>query len=153
MSDEIEDQGKSQKTEKQEGNSLAPQLRPYHFKPGQSGNPAGRPKGRSLLSRILEVINDDKEGAEVALAFIEQLKRGSFPHHKEIIERQEGKVPEKVELQADVNGRGEIEIMAGAGVVNEIMADALRRRKESGIEDEKTAAGQDDKSPSLPSGD
>lgn len=27
----------------------APQLKPYHFKPGQSGNPAGKPKG--LLTR------------------------------------------------------------------------------------------------------
>jgi len=26
----------------------APQLKPFHFKPGQSGNPKGRPKGKSV---------------------------------------------------------------------------------------------------------
>ena len=32
-------------------------LRPYQFKPGQSGNPNGRPKGRSITSILRELLD------------------------------------------------------------------------------------------------
>ncbi len=37
--------------------SAAPQLKPYHWKPGQTGNPTGRP--RKLLKRIDEMFFAD----------------------------------------------------------------------------------------------
>lgn len=38
------------------------------FKPGQSGNPAGRPKGKSLSSTIQDMLDDEK--------FIERISQG-----------------------------------------------------------------------------
>lgn len=82
------------------------------FKPGQSGNPGGKPKGtRSLLrairAKLVERLKDAEEGEEdgydrAAGAFVAALLNGSFQHAKELIEREEGKVPDRTELQATV---------------------------------------------------
>lgn len=62
---------------------------------GVSGNPGGRPKGASLLAEIQLLLSgkDGKERRASAKAFVEELKRGSIQHAKEIIEREEGSVP------------------------------------------------------------
>jgi hypothetical protein len=66
------------------------------FRPGQSGNPGGRPKGKTMLTRIREILTDEPDEAEaIARAFIECCKRGSWAHIKELIDREAGKVPER----------------------------------------------------------
>lgn len=69
------------------------------WKPGQSGNPAGRPKKKTLMEEIREQLR--AEGAatsleDVAKKYIAMMKKGSFAHLKEYIEREEGKVPDRV---------------------------------------------------------
>jgi hypothetical protein len=68
----------------------------HRFKPGESGNPGGRPRGRTLYAVLHEILEDDAELEEVARAFLAQMKKGSFPHLKEVIDREEGKVPDRV---------------------------------------------------------
>jgi hypothetical protein len=52
----------------------SPQLRKYHFKPGQSGNPAGRPRGsRSKISEaFIAALNEDF--AQHGVAVIERVR-------------------------------------------------------------------------------
>ena len=73
---------------------------------GEVRNPKGRPPGPTVLTQIkalLELKDPDDEkgrtyGHSVAMALIKQAKNGSFIHTKEIIDRQEGKVAQKVEV-------------------------------------------------------
>lgn len=70
----------------------------HRFKPGQSGNPGGRPKGRTLLSVVREILAKEGEKGLTAAArgYAKQMKRGNFAHLKEYIEREEGKVPDRI---------------------------------------------------------
>lgn len=82
-------------TEKQLKNSKkAPQLAPYQFKPGQSGNPKGRPKGKSL-----------KEYSRDLLAAMTEEERQEFlkgiPKDK-IWEMAEGKAPQTLDQHMKV---------------------------------------------------
>jgi hypothetical protein len=80
------------------------------FMPGQSGNPGGRPSGRTLTSIIREVLDSKTikgkplpEGRTVAdvLAevFIAEALKGKFPFAKEVIDRADGKVPDRHEVE------------------------------------------------------
>jgi hypothetical protein len=83
---------------------------PAWLKPIQRGevrNPKGiRPPGPTVLTQIKALLEqkdpDDEKGRtyghSVAMALIKQAKNGSFIHTKEIIDRQEGKVAQKVEV-------------------------------------------------------
>jgi hypothetical protein len=71
------------------------------FKKGQSGNPKGRPKGESLTTKLRRVLDegDPKHGskAEALIAVaVSAARRGDFRFFKEIIDRMDGKVPERI---------------------------------------------------------
>lgn len=79
--------------------AVPPEIRPHVFKPGQSGNPGGRPK---KLTRHLERLLDqkDEKGRTYAERLVESVVKRAIKRSdsalKEIWERTEGKVPQAV---------------------------------------------------------
>jgi len=88
-------------------------IEPYSFKPGQSGNPNGRPKGvpnaRTRLQRLLLLTQDMKnpvtgemEGFTVAeqmdLAQIIAARKGDTRAYNAIMDRLEGKPQQSVDM-------------------------------------------------------
>lgn len=81
------------------------------FMPGQSGNPSGGPKGRSLTARLRALLEKGEingkpipGGKQVADLVVEGLLKGAIKgdvrHQTEVWNRVEGKVPDR--LVADV---------------------------------------------------
>ena len=70
------------------------------FKPGQSGNPGGRPKTkpfRDALRRAVEAAGDDTQRLDmVALALYSKALEGDVSAIKEVADRLDGKVPQGI---------------------------------------------------------
>jgi hypothetical protein len=71
----------------------------HRFKPGQSGNPGGRSKGRSITAAINKLLEQEHQGKSIAALIAERLVKdalqGKFPQAKEILDRSDGRVTEK----------------------------------------------------------
>lgn len=96
----------------------APWLAPYHFQPGQSGNPAGKPKGAlsltKTLNNLLAVTKQCKDPLSelhgeyphaylVAAALINAAEAGDVQAAKTIFERIEGKAAQQSEADLPIN--------------------------------------------------
>lgn len=85
--------------EKQQNISkVPPQLRDHVFRPGQSGNPKGRPRGNTITERLRKVVEQDDDGRiadELVKAATEAAKAGDFRFWNAIVERLDGKVSDK----------------------------------------------------------
>lgn len=69
------------------------------FKPGQSGNPKGRPKGRVSLTAIVREMlaaNDGEKAKAICAATVEKAEDGDDKHLREIWNRVDGKVPDRI---------------------------------------------------------
>jgi len=77
-------------------------LRP--FKPGQSGNPKGRPKGSGITDRLKKLLEkeDGKIADALAQSIISAALRGDYRFVKEILDRVEGKVTDKLDIDGEV---------------------------------------------------
>jgi hypothetical protein len=81
--------------------------KPHRFKKGQSGNPSGRPKSKTLSdaykSKLEELIPNDPEGrtwAEIiAEAQIRDAVRGNVQAAREIADRTEGRARQAIEFE------------------------------------------------------
>lgn len=75
------------------------------FKPGVSGNPAGRPKGVSIAGAILRNLSE-ADADEIAKAWIRDAIRGKLRHHsrESLIDRTDGKVPNRIGGVLDDDG-------------------------------------------------
>jgi hypothetical protein len=81
-------------------------LVPTQFPKGVSGNPAGRPKRKTVSEYFADILASGRvEGVEIAdgscgaehlaLAIFREACGGKFPFAKEILDRTEGKVPDR----------------------------------------------------------
>jgi len=74
--------------------SQADRIRPYQWKPGQSGNPNGRPKGESLTAKLRRVLETEHNGRAIADLIAERIVKealsGKFPFAKELLDRLDG---------------------------------------------------------------
>jgi len=77
----------------------APWLQPWHFKPGQSGNPSGRP--RKITNEMERLAKRKKEAKALARAMFDQAQDTESPRSVAaanlILERVEGPIVQKVE--------------------------------------------------------
>lgn len=91
--------------------TLIKQTEATRFKPGQSGNPSGKPKTKhitDILGKLLDA--EASEGKTNAEAIAEELiklvkdakQRGYAPMLKELLDRVEGKVPDTHKIESDV---------------------------------------------------
>lgn len=87
---------------------------PVHsrFQPGQSGNPGGRAKGRTLTSILREVLESNTLGGKpipqgrtvadmLGDVIIKEALKGKFTFAKEVLDRMDGKVPDRVDLTSN----------------------------------------------------
>lgn len=84
----------------------APQLDPYKFKPGQSGNPSGRPKKKPVTEMYERILSDPKNLAAIEDATVRALLRGNMAmvlQLREMTDRVEGKVTQPIEANVTVN--------------------------------------------------
>src|SRR4051794_29694595 len=106
--------------EEQGANRVGPGNPPaeFRFKPGQSGNPKGRPPGRSFtaaLNRMLEShqigdtpMPDGKTVAEMVVkVWLCKVLGGDFQFFKELLDRTEGKVADRVGVREQARTPGE----------------------------------------------
>lgn len=72
----------------------------YRIKKGEVLNPKGRPKGRSLHDRLRAILDDPENGEriveELVMTAINAANDGDFRFWKEIVERIDGKVPQRL---------------------------------------------------------
>lgn len=72
-----------------------PNLKP--FVPGQSGNPSGKRKGAvSITAAIRRQLADGDDAESIATALIRGARAGDIRHIVEILNRIDGKVPDKL---------------------------------------------------------
>lgn len=110
MSDD--DQAITESTRK----TVPPGLTPW--KPGQSGNPGGRPKGVSLATKIMELLTP--EAAERIIQGLIERSVTDDVALKTLIERTDGKVPTRIAgLQDDDGTEKPILIIERAAPANE----------------------------------
>ena len=86
--------------------ALTPAMVANKWKKGQpSPNPKGRPKGsldvwarirQTLQQRVKQGEHKGKEFLDlVAIAFVKEVVKGKWPQMKELLDREEGKVPDR----------------------------------------------------------
>ena len=89
------------------------------FQPGKSGNPGGRPRGKSLTSKIRELLDlAEMEGVTVpsgkvvgdviAAVIVKAAAGGSLPFVQIVLDRTEGKVPDSLKFD-DVTDKRTLE--------------------------------------------
>ncbi len=85
-------------------------IKPHEWQPGVSGNPGGRPKRKPFLEAIEKWITENPDDVPGAIkAAFAQSKKGSIAHLRELMDRVDGPVTQKVEHSGSVELVHEIE--------------------------------------------
>ena len=72
------------------------------WKPGQSGNPGGRPKKKPLTEALEKIYSDPEECMAAARALAKKARAGSITHFQEAANRLEGRVSDTDESRGNV---------------------------------------------------
>jgi Family of unknown function (DUF5681) len=87
----------------------AAHLKDHRWTKGKSGNPGGRPKGKSVTAALRALAESEHNGRPVAELLAEQLMKqalsGKFPFAKEVLERLDGKVADTHKLEGTTGQR------------------------------------------------
>ena len=83
------------------GKAERPWLKQHQFKPGQSGNPGGRPKGSvSIEAELRKRLAEGEEGEKIVQALVSQaLKqalKGDYKFFNMILERIDGRIADRL---------------------------------------------------------
>ena len=70
------------------------------WKPGQSGNPAGRPKSKPFKDALQAILDNPEQLAKTAAALVARSHTGDVGAIKEIADRLDGKVTDTLETNA-----------------------------------------------------
>lgn len=86
----------------------------HQFKPGQSGNPNGRPKKLPRLDDLLsDIMGEEKDGITAAEAILKRLRQmatqGNIKAAEMLLDRSYGKARQPVELPGKDGGAIKIE--------------------------------------------
>lgn len=84
--------------------SPAAHLKGHQFQKGKSGNPAGRPRGKTITAALRELSLTEHNGKQLVELLAERIMKealsGKFPFLKEALERLDGKVPDKAIVES-----------------------------------------------------
>ena len=87
----------------------AEHLKGHQWAKGKSGNPGGRPKGKSVTAALRALAESEHNGKSVVELLAERLMRealsGKFPFAKEVLERLDGKVADTHKVEASTEQR------------------------------------------------
>jgi len=108
--------------------------REYQFKPGQSGNPGGRPKGTSITAQLRKLLdrNDGKLRKPLAKRLIDNALKGDHRFLETILDRTEGKAPERIIAENKPPIRVILENGNGSGEEKDAVGDEPSGRAQAG---------------------
>ena len=75
------------------------------WKPGQSGNPGGRPVGKSITAELRKLIDSGtnaQDMAKILYALCKRLGPDQMKAFKELLDRTDGKVAETHKIEGDI---------------------------------------------------
>lgn len=92
---------KPEEQQKNSKNTDRPWLKQYQFKPGQSGNPGGRPKGSvSIEAELRRRLADGEAGEKIVQGLVTQALRqaleGDYKFFNMILERIDGRIADRL---------------------------------------------------------
>ena len=76
------------------------------WKPGESGNPSGRPKKKPITDIHERILSNPEHLAAIELATVNALKKGNMAfvlQLREVTDRIEGKITQPIEANLNVN--------------------------------------------------
>ena len=71
------------------------------FVKGKSGNPGGRPKGRSITAELRKLLDQGETASELADVLYRMSKK-DLPALKELLDRTDGKVTDVHRIEGDI---------------------------------------------------
>lgn len=84
--------------------SVPEELRPYTWKPGQSGNPNGRPKVRPLTDALMEALKDKRKAKKIVDALIKTASDDESPKQVQAFSEIRDTIEGKPQAEGQSNG-------------------------------------------------